>query len=305
MRKIKLYGPFLLGLTILLVISFFLPQMIFQVQDGYRFIGKSVETWEYANNTLVSAGYEKDMYQRMTNLAAKETDDLTISAISYGGKNVDEVVDLLERVFVSDWMGNINEMTMGMYYDFLQETSTINIQDCKKYVVYENTSLENILLMVWYLDIYMVDYDTSVQLLVDVETESVYYISITGMGDAEKVYQQNDKWESVESVAGEYYKISKYEIYNIAPYYMIYFNEYYEAGMEDIVEFNEGGWENEDVWFVTREEYDALCRVSFSMPYGNIGTEFEVCISDGKGSRLDYSAGVTMIRDLIPEMIQN
>lgn len=303
MRKLKLYAPFLLGIVLLLVIAFFLPQMIFQIQDGYHFADKAVENWEHSNNALVSAGYERDMHQRMANLLSKETEDLTISAISYGGKNVDDVVELLERVFASEWMGNINNMTMGIYFDFLQETSTISIQDCKKYVVYENTSLESILLMAWYLDIYMVDYDSRVQLIVDAETESVYQIKITGMGDSQDIYEANKKRIKVDK--WEYYEATKYEMYSIAPYCMSYFNSYYEAGMEDFKAFDEIGWNSDEAWYATRDEEEDYYHLSFYMPYGNLNTEFEVYILEGNGGLPDYSAGITLIRNFVPEMIQD
>ena len=302
MKKIKLYGPFLLGLILLLIISFFLPQMIFRIQDGSRLVGKSVESWEYMDNELVSAGYEKDMYQRMANLATKSADELTVSAISYGGKNVDEVVELLERAFASEWMGYINELSFGLYYDFLQETSTVNIQDCAKYVIYENSSLEEILLMVWYLDIYMVDYDTNVRLLVDAEMESVYYITITGGSGQEKIYK--DYTTKGKSGTKEFMETITSEIMGSAPYFVWYFNEYYEGGMEELEGFAEYDAASTDAWYVTKEETETGNSVSFYMPYGNVGTVFEVRMEEGMGILPDFSAGLALIRDYVPEMIQ-
>ena len=301
MKKIKLYGPFLLGLILLLIISFFLPQMIFRIQDGYRLVGKSVESWEYMDNELVSAGYEKDMYQRMANLATKSADELTVSAISYGGKNVDEVVELLERAFASEWMGYINELSFGLYNDFLQETSTVNIQDCAKYVIYENSSLEEILLMVWYLDIYMVDYDTNVRLLVDAEMESIYYITITG-GSGQEIYK--DYTTKGKSETKEFMKTIMSEIMGSAPYFVWYFNEYYEGGMEELEGFAEYDAASTDSWYATKAETETGNSVSFYMPYGNVGTVFEVRMEEGMGILPDFSAGLALIRDYVPEMIQ-
>ncbi|MBQ8821766.1 MAG: hypothetical protein IJZ82_03930 [Lachnospiraceae bacterium] len=303
MKKIKTYGHFVLGILILLWVALLLPQIIFQVQDGYRFLGKSGESWEYSDNQLVSAGYEKDMYKRMSALMEKKTEELTVSAINYGGKNVDEVVDLLERVFASEWMGNINEMTWGIYYDFLQETSTVNIRDCKKYVVYENTSLKNILLMMWYLDIYMVGYDTSVRLLIDAETEAVYYIAITGEGEYVKESESHDK--KVTAAYTEFDAYSRYEMCETASYFMHYFNSYYAAGMEDLEGFNEEGWENDDVWYVTRVDDEESYNKLFVMPYGNLSTYFEVMVSNGRNVLPDYRAGVQLVCLLVPEMIQD
>lgn len=303
MKRIKIYGPFVLGLIILLWVALLLPQMVFKVQDGYLFSGKNAESWEPSDNEPVNAGYEKDMYKRMTTLLEKKAEELTISAISYGGQNVDEMVDLLERVFASQWMGNINEMTLGIYHGILQETSTINIRDCKKYVVYENTSLKNILLMAWYLDIYMVDYDTSVRLLVDVETETVYYINITGEGDYAQESESYDKKVTATHTENDVY--SRYEICGMVPYFMNYFNYYYGAEMEVLEGFNEEGWENDEVWFVTRTEDKKACGISIVMPYGNLSTAFEVELALGKNNWPDFRAGVEVIYDILPEMIQN
>ncbi len=303
MKKIKLYGPFLLGVMILLSISFLLPQLIFQVQDGYRFVGKSVESWEVSNNEPVSAGYERDMCRRVERLVSVSADNLTVSAIDYGGKTVEEVVELLERVFASEWMGYINEMTFGIYYDFLQETSTINIHECKKYVVYENTSLEDILLMVWYVDIYMVDFDTKVRLLVDTETEMVYYIGIIGMSGQENVYQDymiKDKME-----ATEYMKMARLGILAETPYLMSYFNEYYEAHMEEIEMDGMVDGESKDMWYVTSEDTEDVSYISYVLPYKNVATEFEASLKQGDGFLPDFAAGLVLIRDYVPEMIQN
>lgn len=299
MKKIKIYGPFLLGLGILLCISFFLPQVIFQMQDGYHFAGKSVKCWEVSDNGPVSADYERDMCRRVERLASVSADNLTVSAIDYGGKTVEEVVELLERVFASEWMGYINEMTFGIYYDFLQKTSTINIQDCKKYVVYENTSLEDILLMVWYVDIYMVDYDTTVRLVVDTETEMVYYIEIIGKSGQEKNYQD----DMVKPT--EYNKMAKLGIMAGGSYLMSYFNEYYEAHMEEIEVNGMVDGESKDMWYVTREDTEDGSYISYVLPYENVATEFGVSLKQGEGFLPDFAAGLVLIRDYIPEMIQN
>lgn len=299
MKKVKLYGPFLLGLVILLSIALLLPQMIFLVQDEYHFAGKNAEHWEQSDHKLVTAGYERDMCRRIERLGSASAEELTVSAIDYGGKTVAEVVELLERVFAGEWMKAINEITFGIYYDFLQETSTVNIHDCKKYVVYENTSLEDILLMVWYLDVYMVDFDTTVRLLVDTEVETVYYIAITGMSGQEKVYQ--NYMDKGEKQATEFMKVAMLGIKAGVPNQMNYFNEYYEAHMEDL---EENGMV-EDVWYLNKEDTEEGFYISYVMPYENIGTEFEVRLADGKGMLPDFAAGLVLIRDYIPEMIQN
>lgn len=302
MKKIKTYGPFVLGIFILLWVALLLPQMVFKVQDGYRFQGKNGESWEFSDNKLVGAGYEKDMYQRMFVFAGKNPEDLTVSAISYGGKNVDEVVALLERVFAGEWMGTINEMTKGMYYEFLRETSTVTIRDCKKYVVYENTSLENILLLMWYLDIYMVGYDTSVRLLIDAETESVYYIAISGEGEAMEIKEGFNKEGTI--AYEEFDAFYGYEICNLALHNIVFFDEYYDSGMEDLEGFPEEVWSSEWPWYVTRKEQKGKWGASVVMPYGNLSTDFEVEMSLGRNPWPDFRAGVRMICDIVPEMIQ-
>lgn len=302
MKRIKTYGPFVLGIFILLWVALLLPQMVFKVQDGYHFQGKNGESWEFSDNKLVSAGYERDMYLRMSVFAGKNPEDLTISAISYGGKNVDEVVALLERVFASEWMGTINEMTKGMYYDFLRETSTVTIRDCKKYVVYENTSLENILLLMWYLDIYVVGYDTSVRLLIDAETESVYYIAISGEGEGMEVKESIDK--EVTATYVEYDAFSGYEICSLALQYIPFFNFYYASGMEELEGFPEEVWSDDKPWYVTRREQKGAWGASVVMPYGNLSTNFEVEMALGRNRWLDFRAGVEMICDIVPEMTQ-
>ena len=303
MKKIKIYGPFVLGIFILLWVSLLLPRIIFRVQDGYRLQAKNGESWEFSENKPVSAGYERDMYQRMSVYAGKNPEELTVSAISYGGKNVDEVVELLERVFASEWMGTVNEMTKGMYYEFLQETSTVNIRDCKKYVVYENTSLGNILLMMWYVDIYMVGYDTSVRLLIDTETEAVYYITISGEGEQIEVFDKADKNVSVSYE--EYGAFLGYELSSLARYFVPYFNFYYASGMEDLEGFPDDIQSSDELWYVTSVEEKDKWGISVVMPYGNLSTDFEVEIALGRNQLPDYRLGVRMIGDIVPEMIQN
>lgn len=303
MKKLRLYGPFILGVIILLVVSYFLPQIIFRVQDGYLLTGKNTENREYTDNETMSAEYEMDTYQRIAKLVGASPDDLTISAVNYGGKNAEEVVKMLERVFAGQWMSNINRMTLGIYSDFLQETSTVSIKECKKYVLYENSALKDILLMAWYLDIDVVEDNTNIRLLVDTETEQVYGIKI--LCTEEKTLQSKNDTEIVQMDSSEYMKMMEYELGNILPYGMGYFSEYYDAEMETLKDVTKAEKDKNEAWYISEKEWEGGYTISFLLPYGEISTAFDMQFSKGKGSLPDYSAGIALVCDFVPEMIQN
>lgn len=88
MKKLKIYGPFLLGTLLLFVIAIFLPELVFRLQDRYCLTTADKKVRQESEGIKNSVSYEMDMRQKLVNFLAADQTEMTISTISYDKINL-------------------------------------------------------------------------------------------------------------------------------------------------------------------------------------------------------------------------
>lgn len=284
-----------MGMGLLIMISLFLPQILFAIQDAYRM--KNTETQARSKLDVVewNAAYEKQLSTRLTNLLNMQ--DRTITAIEYEFLLESEQGELLSEIFYEEWFGvlyNHVVMTNYVYTDDFDVALSFMVQDCKKYLVHGKDYQDGVALMMWYFDLYLTPVDTRIQILVDAETDTLYYVKITA--EEGKDYLKENKFDK-QRMEQLYYCAES------IPYYFSFYYDYYEA--DAAVLYSDYGTYDEIPWFVERKIEDSYCEVVFPLYYGELNTEFWFRAELGKGAYPDLIIGLPIIGELIPEMLQN
>lgn len=285
-KNIKTYGICIGGMALLLSAAFFFPQIVFGIQDKYQITKTETEERSDFNISQLNATYEKQMYERMSNFVNLNMDFIKITGIDYEGENDTELDETLKSVFAQEWIGILNEMTLGIYGTTF-ETNAQNIQVCKKYVVCGEGEQDRIVLVMWYLDMYLSEENMRVQILIDTETDSIYYIKIT------------DKTGRNQNISVDYESRKEFlgTLADMVPRYAQFYRDYYEAEIDDlsIKEYVDANIEMDDREYV----------VTYALPYGEICLEFLFQASYVDGINPDISMGIPTVGNLIPEMMQD
>lgn len=252
---------------------------------------KSMEVEERSSIDVsrINADYEKQMYERMSNLAVLDLETATVAAIDYEAKDDEEINGVLEDVFTGEWISRFNEITCGVYGDVLIN-AFLEIADCKKYIVYGEDYQDGVALMMWYFDIYMEECSARVRLLVDSETEDVYYIKVNFFED-QSVYKE---YTNVSANYVELYDLFEENVLACIWYY----SDYYESNWQQ----NSSAKEE---WYSNVKMDVTQLDGSYALPYGKNSLDFQFISTAGEAWKPDTEMGIALIGELIPEMMQN
>lgn len=70
-------------------------------------------------------------------------------------------------------------MSTYVYTSVFRDSVPLAVQDCKKYLVHGRDYQDGVALMMWYLDLYVESVDMRLRILVDTETDTIYYAKVT------------------------------------------------------------------------------------------------------------------------------
>lgn len=290
------------GLLLLVIAALFLPQIIFEIQDKYRMVNTEVESRESLDISQLNLSYEKQLGTRMSNFL--KANQKMVTGLDYEVTKGSEQADLLENIWYQEWFYIVIDYGVNTGIDYYTKMFEIDfsscVQDCKKYIVY-GSNYERMLMM-WYFDIYLADIDTRMQLVVDSETDTIYYMKLSyGEPQVKKT-----------KLAEAYYFMYDYILSYIDFYY-----SYYEAdnGTNAETNINADTWnEAEDITakMEVGEQYDAgvimdenQYKVEMALPYGETSMTFLFQAVFGDGIYPDIVMGIREIGELIPEMMQD
>ena len=290
-KAIKIYILCGIGMLLLIILAFFLPQGIWSIQDRYQVNNLEVEERSNIDITQMHSEYEKQMYERMNSLTLQDLGAVTVAAIDYEQTNDTELYSLLENIFTGEWIGRLSEITLGVYSDVLT-AAFFEVEDCKKYIVYGEDYQDGVALMMWYLDIYMEEYDTRVKLLVDSETESIYYIKVVSYeGQQKNNYATNISYQTD-------WETLFWEIQKLMWTHMEYYSDYYEVDEE------KAGYNWDDCYPSIKLD-DTQLLGKYVLPYSEGRLEFQLVMTNQDTLTPKLEMGMTEIGELIPEMMQN
>lgn len=285
-RTKSLYSVCIIAMILLVIAALFLPQIIFSIQDKYRMMNTEAKTRNSLDIAQLDLDYEQQLNERLNNFFGMS--DTTVTAIDYEFED-SEWENLVESIFYQEWfivLINNSLVTDYIYAAQFWDMYTVNIQDSKKYIVYGKDYRDGIALMMWYLDIYMESPGIRIRLLVDTESNTIYYVKITS----------DEKTDSIatDGVIDKEYFYYLAEI--IAKHYDFYYN-YYEADEQ----YNEV----EETRGIKSEVDDNILEVIFNLPYEHLNAEFLFRTEYKNGNYPDITVGFPAIGKKIPEIMQN
>lgn len=342
-RNIGSYCLSILGMALLLAAALYLPRFVFETQDSYRMTGTRVEKRDSLDIFYVNSEYVKSMHDRMEYFAGMEKETITASAIHYDDRDEETRKKDLNEVLNQEWIFRLMETTFYFYGEFYREPQAPDIRECKKYVVYgkdaQGQNKDQIALMLWYYELGWEGDSARMQLLVDSETDSIYYVRLTtGERPPEEENRQKTDGEKRDGGEKKYdYVISGdgdaeaatcgnvatdvstadntdvlHEFQAQLGYHLFFYNEYYEVDSDygDVdsdyrdMDLLEKGLEP-GIWIKRNENDNDRCRTVLGLPYGELSLQFVFQADYTAGARPDISMGVVEIGNLIPEMMQN
>lgn len=303
-NKNKKEGFCVVGMLVLVVAALFLPQVIFEIQDKYRITNMEVKARERLDISQLNLSYEEQLGARMSNFL--KANQPMVTGLDYEVTEGSEQARLLETIMYEEWFYLLSDYNFCMgiddYYSKIFSTRIASgVQDCRKYIVYGNNYKP--LLMMWYFDIELTEIATRMQLVVDTETDTIYYMKMS-YGE-----QQSDKAGYVGEEAYQY-------LFEVAPQFIYFYDSYYEADDKTDTEYmlEEDDWTDDEninifeqtIWDKVYFEMDeGQYSMKKPLPYGDADLTFLVRGELGQGVCPDITIGIQEIGELIPEMMQD
>lgn len=166
-----------IGLILIISTAMILPQVIFIIQDYGQIASVDVMSRDTYEVLAKDTSYSRDINTRMSRLAGAGYGNISISQIA-NSIDVNELNELLEHVKSQGYMTNLAEFfptTFGYV------TETLNVTDlevCDCYIVYGDEYHSGVILMFWYMEFDLPGLNSRMELIVDSETNTIYYVRL-------------------------------------------------------------------------------------------------------------------------------
>uniref|UniRef100_UPI004057C6A5 hypothetical protein n=1 Tax=Acetatifactor sp. TaxID=1872090 RepID=UPI004057C6A5 len=283
-------------MILILVLALFLPQIIFYIQDKYQMNNTQVQTRGNLDIAQLNLTYEQDLNTRM--LQYLRLSNKTATAIDYENSESDEQKELVFSILQEPWFEPFS------YIEYLNKSDYdavegLNISDARKYLIHGADYQAGVVLMMWYIELDWIPFDTRIRLLVDAQTHTIYYVRVLTDNAIIKNKKEN-----------LYFLLEM-----ISSYYDFYYTYYEpdkgvfvtEEGLtsEYYVESNASTMKDEQVWFMDAMLEEKQCEISFCLPYGELLADFVFEVQYKDVEYADIKMGIPIIGEMIPEMIQD
>lgn len=168
-----LYAAGAVGLILLLVFSFYAPQLIFGLRDKYLCRDIVREEQENTDVTLLGAAYEASLGRRMRTFSVGLERGRDYYVSSHKMPVTQEIYEILDEKDMVLYQLELIEVMMdiGIISYSFQNGFTVN--DWKQYVIYSDEYKEGVNFIIWYLEIEGSD-GKRMELLVDAEDATLY-----------------------------------------------------------------------------------------------------------------------------------
>lgn len=309
--KKKIFGTYILTVSALLVVialAIFLPQIIFYVQDSYQVNQVDVINRDVYDIMEMQTAYSADITTRLKKLAEVGYGNVTVSLVD---KTIefDEFYSILSEVRHSEYMDRLIGLSPDTFGDSMKELSAENLEECNRYIVYGPDYADGVILMFWYMKIFVPSISSYMELIIDSETHTIYYISVDSVDGVAFVADENGSIEGHNVVEAPTETIEEVFIYNTAQSEVIaiiaegvpgefasYYRMYYGAGTdamsyaEDVRLIADNSVLSENAYTLAVPiEYDGI----------SISLFFRFCAEAGFGQGPDISIGIPVIRHLV------
>jgi hypothetical protein len=184
----------------LLAAAFFVPQLVFQVQDGVDTSGYQFESMQVQDVTWLDNAYETSLYNRLSRLAKEESEG---KGLYVAGQDMEADQGLYTFLLSEE----------GLYQDsitFWTDTDVIpyffrsqfDITTRRQYVIYSDDYANGVDFILWYLELYAPN-GAVLKLLMDADDGAVYGIRVS-YGDLEDsfVTDETTRWWDCDELFG-------------------------------------------------------------------------------------------------------
>lgn len=209
--KKKIFKTYFITVTALLAVialAVFLPQIVFYVQDSYQVSRIDVINRDVYDIMEMQTAYSADTATRLKKLSEVGYGNITVSLV----ENIidyDELYSIISVVRNSEYMTNLTEIT---YNDLNEVMSTIggdDLEKCNRYIVYGPSYSDGVILMFWYMKIYLPSVDSYMEIIVDSETHTIYYVSLEASQEVTYVVEEDGKLKEYTLAEGETLEIEE------------------------------------------------------------------------------------------------
>lgn len=223
-KKFFVYAVELSALAAFLGAAFFMPQIIFRVQDRVLWGKTMLSEQERVDVESLGTAYESSLALRMQNYA----EGLASEDIFYVNEDSfsvsEEIYDYLEKDSQLLNQEMIEALLEGGLIPYSFYKMSYNVNQWKQYIVYSDNYAKGVNFILWYIELQDVN-GVLLKLLVDAETDTIYALKTENnvLFDKEYGYENTDylrRYWRDENVA--------YELWG-------FFALYYEALPEEVL----------------------------------------------------------------------
>lgn len=317
--KKKIFKTYILTVSALLaviILAVFLPQIVFYVQDSYQVSRIEVINRDVYDIMEMQTAYSADTTTRLKKLAKVGYGNVTVSLVE-NTIAYDEFYSILSVVRDSEYMKNFVAMTDDDLNELMSTIGGDDLEKCNRYIVYGPSYSDGVILMFWYMKIYLPSVESYMELIVDSETHTIYYVSLEAAqevtyvvdGDGEIIEYTLAEGETIEIKEGtvaiftepveltvEQMETIEFTAQKVPGQYVSYYRAYYGADSQPL------SYE-EDVQLVASNSVLAENAYTFATPmeYGGLSNSvfFRFYLEAGNGPMPDISIGIPIIRHLI------
>lgn len=319
-KRKRSYAWAVLGLLLTITVAIFLPQVIFMIQDYRQTSTVDVTTRETYDVLSIETVYLQDVNARMYRMAGIRYKEMTISKIART-MDVNDCMNMLSDVKGQYYMEYLMDMLPTTCGEIIPYLSVTQLETCDCYMVHGNDYTDGVILMFWYMVFDIPELDAKVELIVDSETETIYYVrvlenlnsgNLVGIAGNDVIisgdyyYGQTilegvdsrsllpDIDHEVESVANNFAGYFDYYV----RYYGIYHSEtFYNGNKDKITVLNVDSYAYENC--VIGED---MYTMAYALPYGNSIDStlfFRFCVTKSEEYGTDISIGIPIIRQFV------
>lgn len=287
------------GVLLLVAAAFLAPTLVFRMQDEVEFQRAGTAKQEPLDVVLLNAEYEPEVGARLQGFAQglSEGRQYRVAEVEkVPSEDSDRMAEFFDSLFPQLWMMPFYEAGAADYRWWFPDSSrTAALEDCvlKKYVVYEEDSLEKITLMLWYLRIPCGDGGT-LEILADAGEEypTIYDLQAETMVTDYGQYNNASVW-------------GYFAEYQTEMYY--YYHRYYGTDIGKAIESmeKEGRTDIGDDTVLMNSTLklvsDDEVGTEVSLPYGGAQLCFQSSLLQEENF-CRISAGIREIAALVPEL---
>lgn len=170
-RRVKTYAAGTIALAVLILAAFFLPQLVFYVQDGLRCEDYQFDRQEAQDITLLSTSYETSLYNRLLRFAEDEQSGAKLYVTSQDLTPNQELYDFLKsgdglQQSAIMLLADTGLFDYSLFYNY-------QVADWKQYVIYSDNYARGVNFILWYIELEQ-ETGAVLRLLLDAETGSLY-----------------------------------------------------------------------------------------------------------------------------------